>query len=288
MNGLAAAAPADMTALNALMVGPRAPLHFLAGGTDLLIAGRLPGTGVLIDISRVSGMALIDADGPDIRIGAASTVSALAEHEGLRTRVPALCHAASQFGSVQIRNRATIGGNIANAAPSADLVPVLLAAEARLGLMEPGSGRREIPLASYVAAAGRLIVEVILPGTALTSHSAFVKLGPRHDVTISRLSLAMLADFNHGRFARVCLAAGSIGPVARRLNRAAAALEGRPLAAGTLRSFAAALAAEIDAAIPGRASQRYKRQAIIGLGLDAVARAIGLSPRDPLFEEVLV
>jgi carbon-monoxide dehydrogenase medium subunit len=287
MNGLTAAAPADMTALNALMVGSRAPLHFLAGGTDLLIAGRLPNTGMLIDISRVSGMAFIDADGPDICIGAASTVSALAEHEGLRTRFPALCHAASQFGSAQIRNRATIGGNIANAAPSADLVPVLLAAEAWLRLIEPGSGQHEIPLAGYAATAGCLIAEVVVPGATLTSHSAFVKLGPRHDVTISRLSLALLADFNRGRFGRVRLVAGSIGPVARRLNRAAAALEGQPLEAGTLRSFATALAAEIDAAIPGRASLGYKRRAIIGLGFDVVARTAGLSPRDPFFEEAL-
>ncbi|TIP35313.1 MAG: hypothetical protein E5X69_25165, partial [Mesorhizobium sp.] len=83
-------------------------------------------------LSRIAGMAFICADDGGIRVGGATTVAAIAAHRGIATRLPALAEAAAQCGSVQIRNRATIGGNIANAAPAADLVPVLVAAKARL------------------------------------------------------------------------------------------------------------------------------------------------------------
>jgi carbon-monoxide dehydrogenase medium subunit len=288
MTALTVVAPADMPALQALMAAHTEPLHFLAGGTDMLVAGReLPAGGVLVDVSRIAGLAGVETQGADIRIGAATTVAALAEHQGLRTRLPALCEAASQCGSVQIRNRATMGGNIANGAPSADLVPVLLAAEARLVLLEPGGRSREVAVADYRRLPGELIVEVILPAGGLRSHSAFAKLGRRRDLTISRLSLALIADMQDGCLGAPRLTAGAIGPWPRRLPLAEAALAGRRLEAATLRDFVAALTAEVDRAIPGRASQLYKRRAIAGVGLDLIAGLTGLGPRDRLFEEAL-
>jgi xanthine dehydrogenase FAD-binding subunit len=287
MTALAVVAPADMATLRALMAASAAPLHFLAGGTDMLVAGRrLPEAGLLVDLSRVCGMAHIDAQGLEVRIGAATTVAALAADRGLGRRIPALCQAAAQCGSAQIRNRATIGGNIANAGPAADLVPVLLVAEARLLLIQPGGLSREVALASYARLPGELIVEVILP-SGFSPNSAFVKLGPRRDLTISRLSLAGVADLQHGRFGAMRLAAGAIGPAPRRLHLAEAALTGRRLEATSLRDFMSALTAEVDNAIPGRVSQPYKRRAIAGLGLDLIARLAGMSPRDRLFEEAL-
>lgn len=288
MTALAVVAPVDMAALHELISAAKAPLHFLAGGTDMLIAGRsLPEAGVLVDVSRVEGLAGIDMRGRDIRIGAATKVAALADHGGLRAKLPALCQAASQCGSAQIRNRATIGGNIANAAPSADLVPVLLAAEARLVLMQPGGRSRETELAGYAHVPGDLIVKVILPSESLLSHSAFVKLGPRLDLTIARLNLALVADIQKDCFGALRLVAGSIGPEPRRLSLAEAALAGRRLAPPTLRDFISALTSEVDMAIPGRASQSYKRRAVAGIGLDLIACLTGTSPRDRLFEEAL-
>lgn len=285
MSAVGVVAPASVEALHALLAGASAPLHFIAGGTDMLIAGRpLPEEGLLVDLSRVGGLAFVETEGPDIRIGAATTVATLAGHVGLAARLPALCQAAAQCGSVQIRNRATIGGNIANAAPAADLVPVLLAVEAGLGLLQPGGRRCEAPLASYRVRPGELITEIVIPGDALLSASAFAKLGPRRELAISRISLALAADLEDNRFGVVRIAAGAIGPAPRRLPLAEAALTGRQLEAATLRDFVPALAADVDAAIPGRTSQPYKRRAIAGLGLDLVARAAGLDPRAGLFE----
>lgn len=287
MTALVPARPVDLAALAQLMAGPL-PVSFIAGGTDLLLSGRpLPRQGLLVDISAINGLTDIKTDGGDIEIGGASTVAALEAHAGLAKRFPALAQAAAECGSVQIRNRATLGGNIANAAPAADLVPVLALAEARQRLMMPGGASAEIPLGDFRPEAGGLIMEVILPEAKLLPRSAFVKLGPRRDLTISRLNMAAMGEFSSGRFGALRLVAGSLGPRPIRLGLAGAALAGRQLTSAALRDFMQALSEEVDAAIPGRASWRWKRQAIRGLGLDLIARLCGLSPRDPLFDEAL-
>ncbi len=287
MTALAPARPSDLAALARLMAGPL-PVRFIAGGTDLLLPGRpLQRQGLLVDVSAINGLAGIKAGGGDIEIGGATTVAALAAHAGLAKRFPALGQAAAECGSVQIRNRATLGGNVANAAPAADLVPVLALAEARLRLMMPGGASAEIPLGDFRPEAGGLVVKAVLPGARLLPRSAFAKLGPRRDLTISRLNMAAMGEFSNGRFGALRLVAGSLGPRPIRLGRAGAALAGRRLTSAALRDFMQALSEEVDAAIPGRASRNWKRQAIRGLGLDLIARLCGLSPRDPLFDEAL-
>jgi len=287
MTALVPTRPTDLCELAALMAG-NAPIRFIAGGTDLLLSGRrLPREGFFVDLSAVNDLAGIKTDGGDIEIGAATTVAALEVHAGLAKRFPALVQAAAECGSVQIRNRATLGGNIANAAPAADLVPVLTLAEARLRLIMPGGASAEIPLGDFRPEAGGLIVAVIVPAAGLLPRSAFVKLGPRRDLTIARLNMAAMGEFADGRFGALRLVAGSIGPRPVRLGRAEAALVGRTLAAAVLRDLMQALSEEVDAAIPWRASRNWKRQAIRGLGLDLIARLCGLSPRDPLFDEAL-
>ncbi|TIO76923.1 MAG: hypothetical protein E5X74_14355 [Mesorhizobium sp.] len=286
MSELSVATPGDMAELRAMFAAAAGPMNFIAGGTDMLIAGRpLPMGGLLIDLSRVAGMAFICADDGGIRIGGATTVAAIAADRGLALRLPALAEAAAQCGSVQIRNRATVGGNIANAAPAADLVPVLVAAGARLGCIGRDGASCELAICDYTPGRGHLIAEVILPRNGLLPYSAFVKLGPRQDLSISRLNIALLAEFQDGCFGDVRIAAGALGPRPLRLPLAEAALAGKELAPATLRDFLSALTAEVDAAIPGRGSQTYKRRAIAGLGLDLVAQALGLSPRGQLFEE---
>lgn len=132
---------------------------------------------------------------------------------------------------------------------------------------------------------GYLITEVILPSSGFFSHSAFVKLGPRRDLSISRLNLALLAEFQDACFGDVRVAAGALGPSPRRMPLAEQALAGKELERATLRDFLSALAGEVDTAIPGRGSLAYKRRAIAGLGLDLVAQAVGLSPREQLFQD---
>lgn len=288
--------PEDLDALHRLMSagGPVLPV---AGGTDLLVAGReLPRQAVLVDLSAMPELQGIDTQARDIRIGAATTSAALDASAGLAARFPALVQAASECGSVQIRNRATIAGNIANAAAAADLIPPLLLAGARVEGLLPGGTSHALPLEDYRTGTGLVITAVTLPAGGFEPLSAYVKLGPRRDLTIARLNLAATARLERGRLERgrleqdrlagLRIIAGAIGPRPIPLARAAAALEGQALTPDNLRGFLDALSAEVDAAIPGRASQAWKRQAIRGLGIDLLARLLGLSNRDPIFEGV--
>jgi len=287
VNALIPARPPDLRTLVALMKRSSS-VYFVARGTDLLASARqMPPVGTLVDLSGVRDLAFIESSGADIRIGGATTVAAIAAHTELAARFSALTQAAGECGSVQIRNRATLGGNIANAAPAADLVTALVLANARLKLFLPGGSFAEITLEEFRSGTGALIAEAVLPNLELLPRSAFAKLGLRRDLTIARINLAATAEFSDGRFGSVRLVAGALGPRPIRLLRAEGALSGCPLAPASLRVFVDALAADVDAAIAGRASHRWKRRALRGLGLDAIARLCEMSPRDPLFDEIL-
>jgi xanthine dehydrogenase FAD-binding subunit len=284
MTDLQPCRPATLAALSAVM-NRGGPLHLIAGGTDLLVAGRvLPTTGRLIDLTALPALRGIDCSGPDIRIGATTTAAQIEHHAGLVRRFPALVQAAAECGSVQIRNRATIAGNIANAAAAADLIPPLLLAGACLEGIAPDGSAMVMPLQDHTRACRLLITAVILPAGGHGPTSAFVKLGPRRDLTIARLNMAATADMRGDRLFGLRLIAGALGPRPISLARAATVLEGQRLTATLLCGFLDALTAEVDAAIPGRASQSWKRQAIRGLGIDLVARLMNLTNRDPLFE----
>lgn len=285
MSGLSVARPADMDAIRALMAQDMA-LHFVAGGTDMLIAGRKrPQEGVLVDLGRTAGLAGITEAGDHIRIGAATTVARLASDPLLSARLPALTQAAAQCGAVQIRNRATIGGNIAQAAPAADLLPPLWAAGARLEIRDR-EGARVVGIDEFVAAPGTLVAAVLLPVRTLAPLSGFAKLGARRELTISKLNLAVLMWRQGARIVDLRIVAGALGPRPIRLTDAEAALRGETLSPEVLEGFSQALQAEVDAAIPGRASRPWKRRAIVGSGFDLIAGLCGHSPRDPLFAGV--
>lgn len=282
MNMLAVARPRNLDAISALMADGR-PLHFIAGGTDMLIAGRLrPGDGILVDLGQVAELSGISVVGRNIRIGAATTVARLAGDPLLAARLPALSQAAAECGAVQIRNRATIGGNIAESAPAADLLPPLWAADARLEIRDH-DGSRLVAISDYVASPGRLITAILLPDPDPAPNSGFAKLGSRRELTISKLNLAMLMRQEDGRMVDLRIVAGAIGPRPKRLKLAEAALEGKFLTPEVMQSFASALGHEVDTAIPTRPSRVWKRRAIVGLGFDVIAAMTGHSPRHPLF-----
>jgi carbon-monoxide dehydrogenase medium subunit len=282
MTTLAVARPRDLDAIHALMAQD-APLHFLAGGTDMLIAGRdRPQTGIVVDLGQVGALRGVSVAGGQIRIGAATTVATLADDPALNAAFPALAQAAAQCGSVQIRNRATIGGNIAQAAAAADLLPPLWAAGARLEIRDR-SGRRNIALQDHVATPGALIAAVLVPLPDPTPQSGFAKLGTRRDLIIAKLNLAMLMQADGDRITDLRIVAGALGPRPIRLQRAEASLRGNSISTATLQGFARALTGEVDAAIPDRPSRAWKRRAIVGLGFDVIAAITGRNPRDPLF-----
>jgi carbon-monoxide dehydrogenase medium subunit len=286
MRSITPSAPRDISEL--LFVISRAPrdIAFIAGGTDMVIAlARGASPDMLIDISRLRELAFVEAEADRTRIGAATTFSDLAGNAHIAECFPALAQAAVQAGSVQIRNRATVGGNIASAMPGGDLLPVLKCLDARIRVLTRQGDSRSYAFDAVVRGAGRtalpngwLITEISLPRTLRNGRtSAFAKLGRRDALTIARLNLAASVEYDQasGRIGDVRLTAGAIGPVPARLSSVERVLAGRMVDARLACDFTCALSAAVDEAITGRPSHRYKRGAVAGAGLDLLERLFG-------------
>ncbi|WP_413873355.1 FAD binding domain-containing protein [Albidovulum sp.] len=265
------AAPQTLGEL-ATLLAPGAGPWLIAGGTDRLIAPATPPeSGLVVDLTRLEGIAEIaEADGRLI-LGAGVTVARLTRDRRVARLAPVLCQAAEVFGSVQIRNRATIGGNVAHGSPAADLVPALLAAGATVRLWRLGATESlplEVMLARQPVLGPReVILGFDLPAGDPAPRGAFVKLGPRQEPAISRLTLAAAGPAGQMR-----LYAGAIGAIPLRLTAAEAVLN-----AGSA-GFAAAVAEAVAAANPGRASTAYKARAVRGLAEDLLERLDGARP----------
>jgi len=277
MGAMRPASPRDLPELLSLIRGDEGKISYLAGGTDLILAlesGLAPE--LLVDVTRVSELSGIKAGAGRFRIGAATSLAEIADHRGVRKQAAALAQAAAQVGSVQIRNRATIGGNIASAVPAGDILPVLASFDSRINILRRDGHVEARRFCDVVIGRGLtylengdLILSVdipVVPGTI----SAFAKIGRRKALTIARLNMAVVASFDpvsrvvHG----MRVAVGAIAPVPLRLHAMERALRGRMVDQAFAGEFVRCLQEAVDRAIPGRCSQPYKRRAVLGLGLD--------------------
>src|SRR5690349_12158617 len=130
---------------------PDAPARPVAGGTDLLVAltGELgPAPASVIDLWAIDGLRGIAIDGGALSLGALTTYTEIRRSALCHEHVPALVEAAATIGAAQIQNRGTLGGNIANASPAGDTLPVLLASDAVI-VVGSGRGEREVQAAEF-------------------------------------------------------------------------------------------------------------------------------------------
>lgn len=280
------ARPRDLDALAEVVSGFDGSITYIAGGTDLIIAqNATPWADLVIDISGTQGLDFVKVSDGAIHIGAATTMTGIAVHSGIRKYLPALAQGAAQVGAVQIRNRATIGGNIASAVPAGDLLPVLKCLEAEVQILRRDGHTEQCKFDEVVVGRGEtslnngdLITAVILPlQYGANRISAFAKIGMREVLTIARLNMAIQADFDpsNARVRDIRIVAGAIGPLPLRLHAVEAAFLDRPVDQSLADDFLEALTVAVDSAIPGRYSQPYKRQAIAGLGLDLLQDLFG-------------
>lgn len=205
----------------------------LAGGTDLVNGIRLGAVTpqVVVDISAVPELVILD-DGDPVVIGAGVTVRALRTHPTLGARLPALADAAALLGGRQIQALATVGGNLCNASPAAELSTPLLALGATARLVGP-SGTRRRPLSELWAGArrttlapGELLEAVELPGGGDGTASAYHRLELRRSVDIALVSASCWVAIDGGRTTDARLALGAVAPTALLVPEAAEALVG--------------------------------------------------------------
>ena len=193
--------------------------YFMAGGTDLLVrikTGRIS-PNEIVDIKNIKEIrSRIERNEEWIEVGALTLISEIQHNSLIEKYFPALKEAAGSVGSIQIRNRATIGGNLCNASPAADTVPALLIYNAKIKLVSTG-GSRVIPLDQFLLGPGKtalqpgeLLQTIILPLPTLRQAESYERLSRRRgvDLAIVNICAQVIAS------GKVRVAVGAAGPVA--------------------------------------------------------------------------
>jgi len=254
----------------------------LAGGTDLVLAihqGRCK-PDLLIDLSGVEELKLIKLTEGRIHIGAMATFTQIMDNQLIKGSLPCLREAASLVGSNQIRSAATIGGNIGNASPAGDTIPVLMALDAVVRVLDSSGQAVEQSIDRVISGAGRtslrrdqVITEIIIPLPGEHYRSTFVKIGSRTAVTIAKLNMALAVKYDETAksISDVRVALGAIGTKAFRERRVEGILNGRRVDQCLADTLAEELSVAVQEAIPGRYSLPYKREAVKGLAQSAFA-----------------
>ncbi len=239
--------------------------RFLAGGTDLIIQmrrGKLAPRHV-IDLHRVPALGGVVTN-RTVTLGALATHRSIERFPGFQGRLRALVEGAEVVGGHQVRNVGTVGGNIVNASPAADVVPVLLALDAAVICVGP-DGERTLPLDAFLLGPGQTARR---PGELLTgvrfaaaagSATAFLKAGRRHAMEISIVCVAARLTLDGERCCEARIALGAVAPTAWRARAAERSLEGQTVTPELLREAGRLAAAGCQPLSDVRASARYRQ-----------------------------
>jgi len=250
----------------------------ICGGTDLLVKRRmgLVDPAVLVDLSFIPALRVLREEDGEIEIGAAVPITDIIDSPLVSGKLPLLPRVLGKLGSLQIRNRASLGGNIVNASPAADSAIPLLLYDASL-IIVGRDGERTIPVEGFFRGPGRtaleegeLIRSVRVP-IPRSDYAAFShKVGKRKALTIAIAFLGSLARVEGEKIAEIRIAAGSVAPTPIRLRRTEGLLTGARLTPETIEKARASAHDEVSPIDDLRGSAAYRR-AVIG---DLVARAI--------------
>ena len=277
-------APRTMVELLEVLAANKETAKILAGGTDVMVEardGHAPAC--LVDITRIDELKGIRQEGDIIHVGPATTFTDLAESPIIRAGAFLLAQAALTVGSPQIRNQGTVGGNIVNASPAADTVPALVALEAKLRLVSK-EGERQMPVEEFLAGMGKTRLEKgeVLAGISFRAlpagtGSAFVKLGRRNALAISRVSAAAIIGYDAAKM--ICtdcrISVGSVAPNPFRARSAEESWKGCSLTRSHRDACVEAALKEISVTLGQRASAVYKKKAGPAVIRRAVDSALG-------------
>lgn len=255
----------------------------MAGATDLIpnIRRGLARPELLVNLKRIPGLSGVRRVRGGVRVGTLTKVAELLRSPLLDQGWPLLVEVAREFGSPQIRNLATIGGNICNATPSADFPLSLLVTDARLEIQGP-RGAREMAIADFfrdvnevALRRGEVVTAIFIPRPPPRTGLAQVKLGVRRAMDLATVAVAAAITLApHGqvcRRARVAL--GAVAPIPMRSLAAESLLAGEKLTAGLLAEAGRAAAAEARPVSDLRASAEYRREMTAVLARRALTRA---------------
>jgi CO/xanthine dehydrogenase FAD-binding subunit len=259
--------PSTLSEALMLLAERGAALKVIAGGTDLMVLmnARMLEAGEFLDIWRVDELRGITDEGDRLRIGALTTFSRLIESPLIRRYAPALVAASRTIGAVQIQNRGTIGGNIVNASPAGDSLPVLAAYDAelelaslrgsrRLGVNDFYTGYRKTVLRS-----DELVSAILLPKLRNDERDFFWKVGTRRAQAISKAVMAARAMVTDGMVASISIAVGSVAPTVIRARRTEELLTGARVDDRLIDRVRPVIEGEISPISDLRSTEHYRR-----------------------------
>lgn len=248
-----------------------AAAKLVAGGTDLLpqLKNHLLKPGVVVDLSGVAPLHALTADKNGLRIGAAVTARELERDP--RLQGPAyrgLAESGALVGSVQVRHLATVGGNVCNAAPSADMIPPLLALEA-VAIIAGPRGERRVPLRDFITGVRKtvlgldeLLLELAVPDPGPHSGGAYLRHTPRRELDIAVVGVGSQVTVANGVCMKARIALAAVAPTPVHATAAERALEGQAL---TPQKIEEAATLAVDAARPisdQRGSAEFRRHLV--------------------------
>ena len=281
--------PETLSDAFAAMARHRGRYRVVAGCTDTLPWAREGRAGdveipVLIDVSKIPELNERRIDGAHVRLGAAIPVQRFLDDAALGRAMPAMPRCAVWFADDQIRAQATVGGNIVNASPAADVTPCLVAHDASVELAT-SAGKRTLSLRDFVLGPGKTALQEGELVTAVTCDAlpgyggSFEKVGHRRSLVISTVCLAVLVKLDAaGRmFEDVRLAIAGVCPVPRRLSEIEQALRGARLSADKLEEVADM---PLDI-VQSRTRREYRRDVVRGFLLRGLINAAKRAGADP-------
>jgi CO/xanthine dehydrogenase FAD-binding subunit len=267
MEGVRYEAPDTLQAAVALLAGATGTSRILAGGTDVIVQMEtdLIEPALLVDIKKIRETREIAGENGGFRIGAAVPAMEIVEHAAFSKAWPGVVDGVKLIGSIQVKGRATMGGNLCNASPAADSVPALIAAGA-VARIVGSRGVREVPVEQIPAGPGKtslaadeIVVSFLLPARPPHSGDAYQRFTPRTEMDIAVVGVGINLTLDAGgtcRAARVAL--GAVAPTALLVPEAAAALIGTPVDEAALARLAAAASAACRPIDDKRGTREYR------------------------------
>ena len=240
----------------------------IAGGTDVMVDIKYKEEpGCLVNIKKIPGLGVIQENGGSLRIGPLVTIHEMETNNLVRDRLPVLWESCHQFASLQIRNTATIGGNICRASPSGEtLAPLLvLEAKAKLAFSE---GEKTEAFASFFQGPGKssigskgLLTEIDVPYPPQGSRGVYLKHAVRGAMDIAMVGVAVLVtpDAAKNNLQDVRIGLGAVAPTPIRATKTETMLRGKPLNAAMIKEAAAMAASESSPINDQRSSGEYRR-----------------------------
>jgi len=222
MDDLRYEAPGTLDAAVALLAGEKGEARIMAGGTDVLVQmhENMSEPDLMVDIKNIPELTGITQENGGWRVGAATTGMEIVEHEGFAAAWPGVVDGVKLIGSIQVKGRASIGGNLCNASPGADSVPAIMVAGATATVFGP-DGAREVPVEDIAIgpgktslAKGEIVVSFFFPERPPHSGGAYLRFTPRTEMDIAVVGVGIDLTLDDGG---TCLAARVVlGAVAAR------------------------------------------------------------------------